>query len=264
MADNLYSATGALGAMLLGAASIAASTYTAAQGGYTLTLVFDLLAMVLLFGALGLWITHHLLGMLIDSRNVYSLARLQTAGWSLLVFAAILAMAIINLSRRDPAAIDIQLPSTLLTLMGISATSLVGSSLILATKKNTSVPEATAQSALTAMAGQMHVDDGQLTNQGVLVANKQMGQARWRDLLTGEELADAGHIDIARVQMLFFSLASLIVYGVEIGLMIDSITPQIHGVIPQTHGFPPISANMITLIAISQGGYLINKAIPAT
>ncbi|TDR81937.1 hypothetical protein [Paludibacterium purpuratum] len=246
-----------LGIALLSAGCIAGAIYTATQGDYALTLAFDLLAMMLIFGALGQWITQHYLGILIDGRNVISLARLQIAGWSLVVFTAILSMTVINLVNRDPAAIDIRMPPELLALMGIGTTSLVGSALILAGKKNTSVPDDAAKAALATVAASTGTASDQLANQGVLVVNKQMGQARWRDLFTGEELADAAHIDIARVQMLFFSIVLLVVYAAEIALLVA-------GNKPQTHGFPPISQYMVGLIAISQGGYLVNKAIPAT
>lgn len=252
-----FSSKGAVGSALLSAACIAISVYAASTGKNAWTFTFDLLGMTLAFAAVGQWISQHYLGILIDNRNVFSLSRIQIGGWFLLIASAILTMAIINLVNKDPKAIDIDMPPELLALMGISTTSLVGSALILSNKKSAGMSDDALKTAITAVASQTKTDADQLCNQGMLIANKSMEQARLKDLLTGEELADAAHIDIVRVQMLFFTAALLAVYGAE-------IVQRVVTAMPQTHGFPSINQYMVGLIAISHGGYLMNKAIPAT
>lgn len=73
-------------------------------------------------GVTGLW---H--GLLVDGRNRLSLSRLQTILWTLLVLSGFLTAALFNIALRQP---DLWL------LMGISLTSLVGSPLIIQSKKS--------------------------------------------------------------------------------------------------------------------------------
>ncbi|HEX6513282.1 MAG TPA: hypothetical protein VF157_13345, partial [Chloroflexota bacterium] len=77
------------------------------------------------------------LGILIDSRNMMSLSRVQTAAWTVLILSAFAAAGLGNASRAlfgladalpDPLGIGI--PQAIWGLMGISTVSLVRSPLI--------------------------------------------------------------------------------------------------------------------------------------
>lgn len=81
-------------------------------------------------------------GILIDTRNKLSLARLQITLWTIMVLSAFLTMAMIRVrSTLDPGsklthkeALDIKFPPELLLAMGISAASFAGATLIKSSK----------------------------------------------------------------------------------------------------------------------------------
>jgi hypothetical protein len=68
-------------------------------------------------------------------------------------------------------------------------------------------------------------------------------QPRWADLV-----ADAGQIDVTRMQMLFFTV--LMAFYV-VAHVID------------TYQIPPIPETFLTLMGISNGVYLVNKFLPS-
>lgn len=106
---------------------------------------------------LGASITTRPLGILVNEQNVMSLSRFQTALWTIIVISAFVVIAIARIKHgvqpgkngelSDP--LNIPIPNQLLMLLGISATALVGSPLIAATKKSKTpagnVAQATAQ-----------------------------------------------------------------------------------------------------------------------
>lgn len=88
------------------------------------------------------------------------------------------------------------------------------------------------------------------------MAKKSVEDASWSDLFIGEEVSDAAHLNLAKIQMFFFTMLLLIIYGVAVAsMLIRSET------IPDA--LPDIGEGMLALFGISQGGYLADKAIPA-
>ena len=102
--------------------------------------VITILVVTILLVLAGSQINQQWLGVLIDNRNKFSLARLQIALWTVLVMSAYLVVALAriaamqrgDLSQAD--ALEISFPPELLLAMGISAASFAGSSLIKNTK----------------------------------------------------------------------------------------------------------------------------------
>jgi hypothetical protein len=93
-----------------------------------------------------------------------------------------------------------------------------------------------------------------------LVTRTDIKQARWTDLFTGEETGNAAHMDLSRVQMFFFTLVSLITYGVALGGMFVHPDVFTKGVT----AFPTMPEGLLTLIGISHTGYLASKAMPTS
>jgi len=208
--------------------------------------------------ALVLWIgklvTGRLFGAFIDDRNVVSLSRVQMLSWSALVLSAFLAAVLWNSHLGSSQPIDlIRMDGRLWMLLGISTTSLVASPLILHAKKGLNPDAGDFQRTLE----MLPAAEG-AANQGLLFANRTIGQATWKDLFTGEETGNAGHLDLSRVQMLFFTLVSLIVYWVSLR------SAFLHAQEAKTlmGAFPEVSEGLLWLIGISHGGYLAMKAIP--
>jgi hypothetical protein len=212
-------------------------------------LLLTLFAAVAGDGVTGTW-----RGLLIDERNKISLSRLQTTIWTLLILSALFIAALSNvrLGQADPLAIAI--PTTLWMLVGISTTSLVGSPLVLSTKKGRSANTNEIQQTLNLLA-QQNVNIGSVANLGQVIVNTNPKNARWADLFTGEETGNAAQFDLAKIQMFYFTFILVLVYAVTLGLLFEQ---------PETiiSAFPDLSQGMLTLLGISHVVYLTNKIVP--
>lgn len=209
-------------------------------------------------GIVGCW-----RGAFIDNRNVISLSRFQMMAWTVLVLSAFGAAVFWNihhdvLPNSTSCLADTEkgcfpgLPGTLWLLMGLSTASLVGSPLILNAKKN-QPPDPTEKQRTFKLLSQQGYDDANLGNEGQLVINANPAQARWSDLFTGEETGNFARLDLARLQMFFFTLVALLSYGVLIGHQLGTAEKFIAD-------FPGLSEGLLALIGISHTGYLAAKA----
>lgn len=96
----------------------------------TLFLV-SVLALAVMFTAIGRGINGRWFGILIDDNNRFSLSVLQTVLWSTLLLAIIVAGAIDNVaSGRGQTAFKLGIPSEFWILIGISTSTLVGAKII--------------------------------------------------------------------------------------------------------------------------------------
>jgi hypothetical protein len=145
------------------------------------------------------------------------------------------------------------IPPELWVLLGISLTSLVASPLLLTPKKET----APAPGAFERGVNRMELaGDPSATAVGVLNARDNPADARAGDLATGEELANAGYVDVSRLQNLYFTLILALVYA--------AILHQAFAGDAFIHALPALSAGMVTLVGISHAGYLAAKSVQKT
>jgi hypothetical protein len=219
--------------------------------------LFILAGMLLFFLIAGQSVSGRFLGCLIDERNVMSLSRLQLIGWTVLILSVYFTVVLMRIRwNAGIAAVDIYVDGKLWALMGISTTSLVASPLILSTK--TDKPADSAEKSTTFELLRRQGDDpDQLGNKGQIVTNNMPTQARWSDLLTGEEVANAAHLDLTRVQMLFFTLVALLAYAIAAGQFLLKLTEATSPV-----NLPALSEGIVAIIGISHAGYLTAKAVP--
>jgi hypothetical protein len=91
-----------------------------------------------------------------------------------------------------------------------------------------------------------------LVNQ--LVLWRWPGDARLADLFQGDEIGNAAHLDLGKVQMLFFTLILVLAYGVALANLFTKATPIVM--------LPALDGGMVALLGISHAGYLLNKAVP--
>ncbi len=212
-----------------------------------------LILLILLTMLLGRGVTGFWRGALIDPRNVMSLSRFQMMLWTLLVLSAYLAGTLSNLAlgMSDPLAVSI--PTELWVLMGISTVSLVGSPLILRTKTD-QPPDPKQLDTTKRLLEQQGTPADQVDNVGHVLVNKDPRLARWSDIVTGEEVGNAAQLDWSRIQMLYFTLTVLVIYGIALG----------HAFSSAPFGFPAFDSTMLPLLAISHAGYLGFKAISHT
>jgi len=195
-------------------------------------------------------------GAFIDERNVISLSRFQLLAWTVLILSAFMTAAFWNvgLGTLSQPLDEIKLAPTLWLLMGISTASLVASPLLLSGKK-AQTPNAAERDQTFELLRQQ--GDGQVSNQGLVVTNTDIGNARWSDMFTGEETGDAAHMNLSRVQMFFFTLVALLTYGVALGGMFRD--PVFIGA--GFGAFPMLSEGLLALIGISHTGYLAAKGV---
>ncbi len=179
-----------------------------------------------------------LLGIMIDSRNRYSLSKAQMTFWTILVLGTVFTMIIWNTAQppvdvKNPKNIlpFLNIPTFLWALMGISTISLIGSPLILKDKE---------------LAGEL------------LPSGATPKDAKFSDLIFGEEKGSEEQVDLGRVQMLLISMVVGISYTVLIAAHIGEAAE--FGKVG-INGFPDMDGGLLGLIAISHVGYLSYKVI---
>ena len=109
-------------------------------GGPAAAWAASVICTVVLLVLAGRAVNDRWLGVLIDARNKYSLARLQIMIWTVMIMTAYLTIAIPRIrlmaqgTLTQADALNVKFPEELILAMGISAASFAGSSLIKRTK----------------------------------------------------------------------------------------------------------------------------------
>lgn len=211
--------------------------------------------MVALFFYLGWLISKRPLGILVNTRNLMSLARFQIVAWSLVIISAFLAIAFKRIGHvADP--LRMPMDRQLWALLGISTASLVGSPLILQNKAGQKADDGQIQAA----AETLGEDPNEIkqNSDGKLYANPKVEDARVTDLFQGDEIGNAGYVDIAKVQMFLFTLIIVLSYCSDIYALLAS------DVSPDKLAMPRLSASVVALLGISHAGYLTSKTADHT
>jgi hypothetical protein len=190
-------------------------------------------------------------GALIDERNKISLSRLQLCLWTVLILSALVTAVVLNVSRGDSSPLAITIPQSLWWLMGISTTSLIGSTLIKSTKASGEADPTEKSQTIDAIKKK---ERAEADAKGTLVVKCSPSDASWYDLFMGEEVGNGSHLDLGKVQMFYFTWVLVISYGA-------ALADTFHG-LSTIHSFPDLSQGMVALLGISHAGYLTNKALP--
>jgi hypothetical protein len=201
----------------------------------------------------GRGLTGYWRGILIDNRNKMSLGRLQLLAWTLVILSAIVTIGITNAAFGAQAALAIQVPQELWVVLGISTASAIAGPAILATKRD----KAPDPAELSKTVGELRRGDEvnvDYSLSSVLLRNESFKDARWGDLLKGDESGNAASVDLGKLQMFFFTFVLVLGYAAAIGRLLDG-----PGAIT---ALPVIDSSMNTLLGISHTGYLANKAAP--
>lgn len=181
-----------------------------------------LIVILLILVGLGVWINGRYLGILIDSRRKMSLSRFQVVLWSWLIISTFLAVGLAK------GTMNIAMAPEIWALMGISFGSAAGAVIVKGAKQKSHL---------------LHEKDN-------------IQSADPSDMFKGEENTDEAYVDITKVQMFFFTVAILL--GYLAALWGYDFKPDEHGAI----SFPPLSAQLVTILGISHAGYLTVKAAP--
>jgi hypothetical protein len=220
---------------------------------------------------LGAAISKNPLGILINEQNLMSLSRFQTTLWTIIILSALLVIAVARI--RDGAQgepLNIQIGGQLLTLLGITMTSLVGSPLIDATKKSKTPDQNAAFQTATALVQTQNTPASASTvpalqaaiaqhAQGVLYKNPSLFDASFFDMFEGAEVGNAAQVDLSKVQMFIFTIVVACAYIFALAYAMRAA-----GINDASFSFPVLSDGMVALLGLSNGGYLGNKAVDHT
>jgi hypothetical protein len=214
-----------------------------------------LMFLYLLF--LGRWISGRPLGVLVNERNLMSLSRFQMASWTILLLSAFLAIVLkrLHILSTNVAAfpLNVSMDPRLWALMGISATSLVGTPLLLSTKADQEPAPNTVTKAANAL--NEPTAEIQANLQGTLYSNPKVSDAKITDLFQGDEVGNTAYIDVSKLQMFYVTVVSLVVYAYALYSAIGKIYPQ------EGFAMPVPSTALVALLGISNAAYLTNKTI---
>ena len=223
-----------------------------------ITFTLSTLVMVFLLVGLGVWITEgsRYFGILIDSRKKMSVSRFQLVMWTLLIASTIVTYAV------SLNSVGFELPTEVWALLGISVGSAAGSVIV----------------------------KGNKAAQTLIHNNTTEAEASFKDLFKGEEDGDKGYVDIAKVQMFFFTLIALCGYSLAIWhwlgelpmlaeaarnaaqvladfsggdeVLKQSLVSAADAARVAASRFPEVSPQLVVILGISHTGYLTVKAAP--
>ncbi len=222
-----------------------------------LTWLIVVAAFLIFVIALGVQICGRPWGILINQRKLMSLSRLQIVLWTVILLSAYIAIALARIKCNVDDPLNIQLDWHLWALLGISGTSFVGSSLIQSTKQKKEPADAKPiEKAHIAFV--QPTDEIEKHAEGILYGNPDVKDARFADMFEGDELNNTEFIDIAKVQMFFFTIVAALSYSVALFHALVTTAPN------DLTSFPTLSDGLIAILTISHGAYLGNKTVDHT
>ena len=193
-----------------------------------------------------------------------SLARFQMAVWTVVVLGAYFTFAIMRIKALSDGSLNghavtdplnITIDWHLWALLGISTTSLVGAPLILSSKKNQEpAPTVTQQAARMTNEAEQDVN---VNRQGTLYANSQLSDARLTDMFQGDELTNTTQIDIAKVQMFYFTVIAVVCFFAMVFRVLVNGTSDLGQL-------PLLPDGLVAVLGISHAGYLTSKSVSHT
>jgi hypothetical protein len=215
--------------------------------------------MILFMIVLGIRISSRPAGILINERNLISLARFQLVLWTVIILSAYFVAVLIRIHSHNLLhALDISLDKTLWGLLGISTASLVGSPLLQSTKKTQDPkPEEVVKAG-----SKLNEDPVAIAtnSQGVLYSNPSINDAALSDMFEGDEVGNTAYIDVAKVQMFFFTIVAALGYGSQLFIWIKDNNNNAEAL----GSFPVVSAGLVAILGISHAGFLASKSTTHT
>jgi hypothetical protein len=116
---------------------------------------------------------------------------------------------------------------------------------------------------------------------GSLVVRDNILDARWADLFKGDEAGDVATLDLAKIQMFFFTIVLVLAYAIGLGAKFAAIDAARRDTATETVAtpaappaqinppdgrlfdqFPPLDLGFVTILGISNAGFLGNRAVP--
>ena len=218
-----------------------------------------LLGMVGLLVMSGLVVQGRTLGVLVDERNRYSLARLQITLWTSVIVATLYTVMLSNLMRAGDwaKALNIDMDLNLVLVMGFSLATFTTAPLALSRKSAEAANADDAAKKVQRLKETQELQDVPVV-EGKLVVKQSPRDARLADFVRSEEVNTVNTVDLARTQMLIISIVVVLAYaGTVVACMIAAGSGTIHKL-------PELSNTLLMFIVISHGGYLMGKLVSST
>ncbi len=229
------------------------------RGGTNWLVVMIVIALFLLFT--GKALTGRGFGVLINERNLMSLSRLQLIIWTVLIVSGFFVIAVMRMKAAEvDQPLSIGIDWQIWALLGISATSFVGTPLLYGNKMAKEPKDPAKAEAATAS----HFTDETsaqvaANRRGILYANSNIKDARFTDMFQGDELVNTQLVDVAKVQMFFFTVAVAMAYGMQLYQLIA------YGDLKQSNvHLPELQNGLLALMGVSHAGYLGSKSVDRT
>jgi hypothetical protein len=209
-----------------------------------------------------------LFGVLVDQRGRYSLSRLQALLWTALIIGAYFGMAL-------PKQEFVSLPSGVLGLMGISLGSTVLSTAIKANQTLTgqtadesnrldAVVRTTENEILRLLGADdaAYLPSGDRTSLLESISEDEKAEVEreitarskpsWMDVFSQEQRGTEQLVDIGKLQMFAWSVASMFIYG---SIVVSNLTLPLNE-LRELSALPDVSGTVLALMGLSQAAYL--------
>ena len=219
-------------------------------------LFFGVMALMLIELMLFGWlINERPTGAFIDNRNRMSLSKLQAAAWTVVVLSGFATAAAYNIATAmyegtSITALAITIPGELLLAMGISATSLVATPALLTLKSREAEDDDNLDQAVAKLGPG-------IARNGKVLLRATPHHASWSDLVTGDEVGNAGSPDLGKIQQAAITLLLL-------GCYIAYVYADLAGSAETIRSLPTLDKSFVWLLGISHASYLAYKAAPHT
>ena len=244
----------ALPLIVIGVGLPVAAQFGSVYRGYAFLGVLVLLAAEL--AIIGWLVNDRPIGAFVDNRNRISLSKLQAGAWTVVVLSALSTVAVFNILAQGSTGgsvtdLDVAIPGELLLAMGISATSLVAAPALLSVKAG----QAPAANAKARAVTKLKVSN--ITAVGKVFSKTSSTDASWGDLVTGDELGNAGSPDLGKIQQLLITILLLGCYSGYVFIGLSTSAAPIHAL-------PALDKSFVWLLGLSHASYLAYKAAPHT
>jgi hypothetical protein len=98
---------------------------------------------------------------------------------------------------------------------------------------------------------------GNISSNGHVLTKTNLADARWSDLIHGDDVGNADNIDFSKVQQLYFTLLTLLIFGIAVADEFKAAAKAGTAIAK----LPVPDAGYLGLLAASGAGYLVYKAM---
>lgn len=228
--------------------------------GFWSAVVIGLLIIGLLI-VLGLGIKGRIAGVLIDSSNRISLANFQLVIWTIVVPASLAGAFFTNLIANTDVlkALDVSIPPELWIAIGISGITFTGAKGLNSmqsaeTPKTPPTVAAPLPVAVPLAPPAQPANAAGLAARGKLLVRLAPNEATLGDMFVSDFAPDAMNVDVAKVQMFFFTVILAFAYAGAVANMLIAANQPINAL-------PNLDTGFVTLLGLSQGAYLATKTV---